>query len=143
MKRSRELVAAVLRELPTSGMDDGSVVDALKILAKPAGPTNWQLPEGMSAEGFLDHLIHQGILQPAGKGLLTCPIPSMRTWLIDRGKPCSEQIFPAHRNLSSSEHKRGRIALGAVAKQVLEEKDQARRSNQEKDNQERDAGAER
>ena len=35
------------------------------------------------AEDFCDHLIHQGVLQEDADGIVSCPIPSFRTWLIE------------------------------------------------------------
>ena len=85
MERSVHLVAAVMQAIPkTESIRQGQVVDIIREKEIPDGPEDWRLPEGTSAEGFLDHLIHQGILQPIGKSRLICPIPSLRAWLIDQ-----------------------------------------------------------
>ena len=74
-----------MQEIPKTGsIRQGQVVDIIREKEIPDGLEDWRLPEGMSAEDFLDHLIHQGILQPAGKSRLICPIPSLRAWLIDQ-----------------------------------------------------------
>ena len=96
MSDSVHLVAAVMRELPTDGMHRSEVLKSIRDKTRPeeAGPG---LPKGMTAEDFRDHLIHQGALQPDEDDMLTCPIPSLRTWLIDQssalqdqGKPCPD-----------------------------------------------------
>ena len=153
MERSVALVAAVMAAVPSGGMQSSDVQDVIERSARTDAPS-WRLPKGMDAEMFMDHLIHQGVLQPAGEGMLACPIPSLRTWLIDQadalmdqGKPCPDPMSPVPRGLPSSErqerYKRGRIAPEAVVERVPEERDRACRSNQEKDDRERDAGAER
>ena len=92
MKRSRDLAAAVLEVLPDAGMEEGSVVDVIRRKEASDGPEDRRLPEGMSANQFLDHLIHQGVLQPAGESMLICPIPSLRTRLIKRVPDAHKRI---------------------------------------------------
>lgn len=88
MKLSKCLVAAVMKEVPEDGgMDMGTVDDIIAKRHVPGGPSNWRLPAGMDEKQFRCHLIRKGVLQPAKGSLLTCPIPSLRTWLIRSGAP--------------------------------------------------------
>ena len=81
MSDSVHLVAAVLRELPNAGMHRSGVLKSIRDNARPE-EAGWNLPEGMSAGQFRDHLIRKGVLQSDRNDMLICPIPSLRTWLM-------------------------------------------------------------
>ena len=87
METCRSLVAAVMAAVPPGGMDKDEVIDAIKGTARTDAGTSWRLPEGMNADMFLMHLVHRGALQPGRERKWSCPIPSLRTWLIDKGSP--------------------------------------------------------
>ena len=91
MGRSVRLVANVLKMIPEGGVPADHVVDIIEAKADPMGQRAGRLPKGMDAEDFLDHLIYYGILQPDQDGMLSCPIPSLRTWLIDRAVPITKK----------------------------------------------------
>ena len=93
MSESIHLVAKVLAELPKAGLHRSQALDSIKDKARPAGPTAWRIPEGMNANQFLDHLIRKGILQPDKNDILTCPIPILRTWLMEQADTL--QALPA------------------------------------------------
>ena len=91
---SFDLVAGLLRAMPETGMWRDQAVDIIREKEVSDGPESRRLPKGMDAGDFLDHLIHQGIFQPDRTGLLSCPIPSLWTWLIEipsRRRPGSLQ----------------------------------------------------
>ena len=83
MSNSFDLVAGILRAIPETGILRARVVDIIEAKADQKGQKSGRLPKGMDAEDFLDHLIHQGVLQPDKTGMLSFPIPSLRTWLIN------------------------------------------------------------
>ncbi len=91
MKEAKDLVAAVMEEVPSNGgLSRSRVLNAIKGKIANGQGTEWELPEGMSAGQFLGHLIHRGALQPGSGDALVCPIPSLRTWLIDRPRAQGE-----------------------------------------------------
>ena len=87
MLDSSSLVAAVMDAIPEDGMQPSQVLDAIKGTARTDAGTAWRLPKGMDADMFRDHLVHRGALQLNRDNKLSCPIPSLRTWLIDQGSP--------------------------------------------------------
>ncbi len=95
MAKAVDLVAAVMKELPADGgLLCSRVLDAIKGNAKVGQGTGWELPKGMDADLFLDHLIQKGALQPINADTLAFPIPSLRSWLIDRTRPGAEKPDP-------------------------------------------------
>ncbi len=96
MIASRDLVAAIMAELPASGgLLYSRVLDVIDEKSEAGSGRSWKLPEGMTSDQFLGHLIHKGALQTNDDDDLVCPIPSLRTWLIDRTRPAAERISPA------------------------------------------------
>ncbi len=81
MERSAGLVVGVMLSLNTRSRIS-SVMKSMKPNDREAG---WQLPKGMDAGDFLDHLIHQGALHRHEDKTITCPIPSFRTFLMEAG----------------------------------------------------------
>ncbi len=51
-----------------------------------ADPSNYSMPKGMDANEFFNHLVHKGALHEEPADQFVCPIPSFRTFLLDRGK---------------------------------------------------------
>ena len=94
MRRSAALVAAVMAAVPEDGMHEGEVPGVIRRTARTddVNYPSWCLPKGMDADMFMEHLIHQGALQLDGDGKLSCPIPSLRTWLIDRAPDARQRI---------------------------------------------------
>ena len=87
MKSAHLLVSELMDRLPPEGRDGSDIEDDIKsIHAAAKGRSGPSLPEGLSAAGFLEHLIHQGVLQRAGGVRLHCPIPSFRGWLVEWGR---------------------------------------------------------
>ena len=82
MRDRADLVARVLKTMPEGGETRQGMVRRIAEQAKVTGPEPHGLPPGMSPEGFLDHLIHRGIFQLEMTNILSCPIPSLRSWLI-------------------------------------------------------------
>lgn len=90
MKGARRLIAAVLTALP----EEGAPRDVLKAEIErqsrtcagedPDNPTR-QLPDDMSSESFLNHLVRRGALQRGSQLRYACPIPSFRRFLIEYG----------------------------------------------------------
>ncbi len=98
MKEAKQLVAAVMKDLPADGgLDRSEVLGAIKGNAKADRGAGWELPEGMTARQFLGHLIQKGAMQPFDADRLACPIPSLRAWLIDRPRPEAERPDPRRR----------------------------------------------
>ena len=91
MGLSVRLVANVLKMIPEGGVPADHVEDIIVAKADPMGQRAGRLPKAMDAEDFLDHLIYYGILQPDKDGMLSCPIPRLRIWLIDRAVPITKK----------------------------------------------------
>jgi len=84
MKESRSLTVRIMAELDQRCRYE----EIIKLINEcKADPSNYGFPEGMSASAFLTHLIHTGALQHVENDQFACPIPSFRTYLIERGTP--------------------------------------------------------
>ena len=81
---SDRFVSNVLKTMPEIDVPPGQVLRFIDETSHRAESECEGLPEGVTPQEFLNHLIHRGVLQSNENGLLTCPIPSFRTWLIDR-----------------------------------------------------------
>ncbi len=92
MREAEDLVAAVMDGIP--GSRDGKsrrlrrkdILDLIDMHRDHDGskPNGWRLPEGMTSRQFLDILIHQGALYDNGEEYIHSPIPSFRSYLIER-----------------------------------------------------------
>ncbi len=76
------LVAELVDGIPEWGMMRISIRKTIigrgRPLDDPDGEGYWVSKD---TDGFLDHLVHEGILQDDGKGMYRCPIPSLRAFL--------------------------------------------------------------
>ena len=86
MTYSVSLVAGVMQSL-LPDMTLADVAETVWKLDREHGDTSpkWRLPDGMSATGFCEHLVHQGALQERADQTVYCPIPSFRTHLLGAG----------------------------------------------------------
>lgn len=50
-----------------------------------SNPRKYRFPAGMDADSFFVHLVHRGALHEESVDRFFCPIPSFRTYLLDRG----------------------------------------------------------
>ncbi len=89
MKIASVLVAAVMDELPIdTGLKESTItITAImrSIQSKVRDQIDCQLPKGMDASDFVAHLVHNGALHQNADGTFTCPIPSLRNYLIETG----------------------------------------------------------
>ncbi len=94
MRAAKNLVAAVLDGIPsrrnreTKPMDQADVMVSIarhRRVGELPQDIPWHLPGNMDIEGFLNHLIHQGALYEDRQGYFHSPIPSFRSYLIERG----------------------------------------------------------
>ncbi len=100
MDEARCLVGAVMAALPEEGLRAGQVLAAITRFAKTDMDPEWGLPDGMTARGFLHHLVHQGALQRGTDKLYHCPIPSFWTYLVGCGKaPALEPTLKEYNDL--------------------------------------------
>ena len=78
------LVGHVMAAVRNGGLYRHEVVDTIRarIRDRPEGSSARRLPEGISPEDFLEHLVHRGALQEGGDDKLVCPIPSFRAFLV-------------------------------------------------------------
>ncbi len=81
MRFSRELVMSMMKALPENGLRSSEVIDLIEKTANAEGSSGERLPEGMTAKGFLDHLIGKGTLQLNESDRLACPTPSFHDFL--------------------------------------------------------------
>jgi len=91
MESSRKLLAAVLMEVGRKQNNNerfffDEVKDAvIKHENKDTG-SGWQIPEGLNAQSYLQHLIRRGVLQKDSRSeSYVCPIPSFQSYLIKQG----------------------------------------------------------
>ncbi|MCY3878364.1 MAG: ATP-binding protein [Rhodobacteraceae bacterium] len=89
MRDSAYLVGAVLRGLELDN-SRGGVKNSIRRMAGSQLDTRWDLPAGMDVDEFAGHLIHRGALQEDDNGEVMCPIPSFRSFLVERGEPVPE-----------------------------------------------------
>ena len=81
MAGSDLLVAAIMQQL--CGTESiGEVVEVIENHAGAGYGPRWRLPDDMNTLQFFYHLVHQGALQVTAGGLVQCPIPSFREYLI-------------------------------------------------------------
>ncbi len=88
IRRAGLLTAKILKGIPErglSGMDITDRIDNLKRLPNDTDGRGLRLPKNMDADDFFDHLIGKCVLQDSGDGLYSCPIPSLRRFLIREG----------------------------------------------------------
>jgi len=86
----RKLVASLMAAVGSDGLPLSDLIDKARELASRRGdPASlgaaWELPEGMSEEDFIDHMIRKGALHEGGNGRYVCPIPSFRSHLLAQG----------------------------------------------------------
>ena len=88
MEAARCLTGGVMQDV-AAGAERAAVLGSVdRHSARTGGnePRLWHLPDGMTAEVFLGHLIHRGALQQGQDDLFRCPIPSFRDYLVERGR---------------------------------------------------------
>ncbi len=83
MQISINLTAKVMAELD-SGHSRAKIEYLMKELHKTDSLT-YCFPADMDANSFFVHLVHQGALHKESVDRFVCPIPSFRTYLLDRG----------------------------------------------------------
>lgn len=103
MKIAASLVGKVLCELRTEDKLH-NVINMVSLHAGKKSGVEWQLPEGMNAQSFTNHLIHQGALQEKTDNTISFSIPSFRSYLIQNGGlevpfPTDDEIEMARNNL--------------------------------------------
>ncbi len=83
MKSRKTPLARVMADLPEAGLEREESIALVEshVVDRPG----WRPPAGMDSEGFLDHLVHQGVLLEGEDGRYTCPIPTFRRYLVERG----------------------------------------------------------
>ena len=85
MYTSGILLASLMQQL-TGEQNALEVRDIIKSTIKPPSEQvsiGEGLPNGMSVMDYYEHLIHQGALQQYDDGVVNCPIPSFRRFLIE------------------------------------------------------------
>ena len=93
MRGSKLLLAAVMEALdPDNDRDNdaGIVKDVINDQIGKGHGSRWQLPKGMDADDFYDHLVHQGALQEHADGSVDCPIPNFHNYMTGLGDPPPE-----------------------------------------------------
>ena len=92
MRGSEDLLAAAMRDL---GMHSRRKTFARSLVRHRRPEEGWDLPEGLSANGFFDHLVHRGALQEDRDTLrVDCPIPSFRKFMIALGEASAPERAP-------------------------------------------------
>ncbi|MCY4229125.1 MAG: hypothetical protein OXF20_15830, partial [Gammaproteobacteria bacterium] len=83
MKKSVNLTARVMAELDSR--HSRARIEYLMDSLHEADPRKYRFPVGMDAGSFFVHLVHRGALHEESIDRFVCPIPSFRTYLLDRG----------------------------------------------------------
>ena len=84
MKDADVLTARVMQRVKEENMRRSTIQGLIEDCIEDRAGS--RLPEGMSADGFLQHLVHQGALQERSDGAFHCPMPSFRTHLVEAGE---------------------------------------------------------
>ena len=79
------LLARVMAAVPDAGLRRNEAIAVIRTCALTGNEYGWDVPEGMSAENFLDHLVFRGALQPGEDDRLVCPVPGFRRFLVQEG----------------------------------------------------------
>ncbi len=85
MKYSCSLLADVMRQIDGE-QHLGEVHRIIGKRAKAGESSEYltdQLPDGMTSAQYYDNLTHHGALQERGSGIVECPIPSFRRYIIE------------------------------------------------------------
>jgi len=82
MDLSRYLVSSLM-DACKAPMMTGDVIGLIESLVR--AHLGWRVPHDLSANGFLEHLIHKGVFQKDSRVWIFCPIPSFRQFLIAYG----------------------------------------------------------
>ena len=92
---SKYLLAKIMKDIPAHG-EQGSNLDFPDIVERnekttsspPANIPSWQIPKGIEdAEEYVSHLIHQGCIQKQKDKFYYCPIPSLKSYILERYNP--------------------------------------------------------
>ncbi len=98
MAAARKLVGRVMFAVGTAqaegkGLRIDEIHQTIKTLSDHNATGDYDLPEGVSPQSFVTHLIHCGALQDdPDTGHLTCPIPSFQRYIITRGGLDPDQL---------------------------------------------------
>jgi len=87
MRAANGLVAKVMASLPNEGKTENELIGEIARLGRPRddyGNMGYRLV-GVDPDGFFTHLLHQGALIEGEDERFTCPIPSFRSFLMERG----------------------------------------------------------
>ena len=85
---AEDLIRKLMREMPPKGMHERDVSVFVRRHGRSPDDLDhagWWIPEDMTPENFIRHLVHRGVLQDIGGRTYVCPIPSFRNWLSGEG----------------------------------------------------------
>ena len=84
MKDSDLLLAAIMSEMEQSNSrrQVRTLIENLRRKDEFVEESGEHIPQGMTVKSYYDHLTHRGALQERDSGLVECPIPSFRQFLI-------------------------------------------------------------
>ena len=94
---SKYLLAKVMKKIPAHG-EQGSNIDIVDIVDRisetiskpPSKSSGWQIPDGLeNAKGYAAHLVHQGLIQMKEDKFFYCPIPSLKSYVLEHCSPSS------------------------------------------------------
>ena len=98
LRASKYLLASVMKEIPAHG-EQSSNIDIVYIVDRiskttskpPSKSSGWQLPDGIEdAENYATLLIHQGLIQMQEDHCYYCPIPSLKSYVLEHCSPSSD-----------------------------------------------------
>ena len=95
LEASKYLLSTVMKKIPFYGYQ-GSKIDIVDIHDSiiettsnpPTNSPSWSLPNGIEyAEEYAEHLVNQGLIQMQENHYYICPIPSLRSYILEYYSP--------------------------------------------------------
>lgn len=105
LKKSKFLLATVMKTIGDESrkVEIHQIIDTIgEVISNPAsGSSAWQLPENIgTAAKYVDHLIHQGLIQEQEDKFYQCPIPSLQKHILENHSPPNEPDLPVDDDFS-------------------------------------------
>ena len=95
---SEYLLATVMKEISSYGeqglkMKNYNILDRIRGTSSnhPTNSPSWRIPKGIDdAEDYAAHLLHQGLIQMQEDHCYYCPIPSLKSYVLEHCSPSSD-----------------------------------------------------
>lgn len=107
LKKSEYLLSSVMKMIPSradkrSAVKIRDIVDTIEEVVSdpPSTSSGWKLPKNINgSEDYADHLLHQGFIQERSDGSFYCPIPSLKSHILEHHSPSGDHVVnPSREN---------------------------------------------